>query len=134
MYRVGGHMWGWWPRQDDMANLRLAHDEDRETEIRYQTKQVVAVIGISVMFCLLWLLFVSALYHIVRFTLWLLFSQDFTSPFSAKRRRQMPCKNLCSESIASDIPVRILRPIQTPVLRHSLKCIKQIYEGNAECF
>ena len=52
-----------------MANLRLAHDEDRATEIRYQTKQVVAVIGISVMFCLLWLIFVYDLYHIVRFTL-----------------------------------------------------------------
>jgi hypothetical protein len=51
------------------VNLGLAQDEDSRTEAGYQTKLIVAVIGMSLMFCLLWLLIVSALYQIVRLSL-----------------------------------------------------------------
>jgi hypothetical protein len=44
-----------------MATLRLQQDADSATEITYLTKHVVAVNGISLILCLLWLLIISVL-------------------------------------------------------------------------
>jgi hypothetical protein len=52
-----------------MGNLRLAQDESSTTEISYETKLIVAVIGMALTFCLLWVLIVSGLYQIVRISL-----------------------------------------------------------------
>ena len=58
-------------------NLRLAQDEHSRMEAGFQTKLIVAVAGMSFMFCLLLFFIVSALHQIVRLTLLRLTLQGF---------------------------------------------------------